>query len=560
VISALEVSPLSGRSSVNGRKGSFTFPFERSGSGSCICADTLHLSGVHGFGLSAWDYQGGTAYRVEPFSTILTVNGDTLYRLENREFSYHQSGQIRFEFNRYGSGWSGRFRSLFRKEGNSLPYRSGPGTVSEDAGYPGSLSLDKSVHRAEITVSDMAGNISSAHFYFRMHSCPEIRKIDKLTNSDEVIISSVDPDGGRVIQKLFESEDGGKSWTELTLEEVGSYGRAVVSSLEQPVYRYTLIDDEGMRISGTFSSPAEKPGQDMVFADCSLREAGGALLLDIITDRTLSSPPGVRLFPGISPAEVIQTGEMRYEAVFEPGSISSGENLFHIEGTDYRGYPLREYHASRIYLFRSGSEFEWAGADTMTLRFVSDSVSQPSLCIISSYQGSVPPDSGRVQAVPPFRLRFRDDNFLEPMRIYTNAGEKIGFYRYDEDDSTWSCLGDAGSGSGITISRPGVFALFRDGLPPRIGRLAISENPSGSGFFRDYSYFIPVEDSASGIDPYSPEILWNGEWMLCRWDDIRGRLYIPVPSSIPSGKVYLRAAVSDKLGNRSVENFSFVIE
>ncbi len=560
VISSLEVTPLSPGSMVNGRLVRSVFPFERRAGGIYQLGDTLQLSGVFGFGLSAWDRQAGGVYRMEPFSMELLVDGDTLYRLENRSFSYYQSGGVKFEFNDYGSGWNGRFKNLYRKQGNSLPDRSGPGVVSGAGASGEGIRLDNSLHRADIRARDISGNISRAYFYFRIHRYPEIRSVRKLVNSDEVIISSSDPDGGKVREELFESPDGGFTWKALEVESIGSYARAAVTSHPYPAYKYEIIDDEGMKLSGTFAPVFERPGEDMVFSDCSLILAAGSVILDVRADRILSSPPSVDAYPGILPEEVIQTGEKSYSARFHNGSLPDGENLFRVRGSDYRGFSFEDFLAAGIFFFRSGRELVWPAADTLSLRFSSPSVSGTAPCVISPSNAAVRTDSSRIPVISPFRLDFQEGAFLKPLVLFSDAGGRIGLYKYDKDGSSWSCLGPAAAEGGITINRAGVYALFRDGLPPRIGKVGISEKPAGSGFFKNYCYSIPVVDDGSGIDPYSAEVYWNHRWVVSVWDDIRGRLFIPVPSSVTDREVSLKVGISDKIGNRSVENFSFVIK
>jgi len=559
VIHSVEVTPLTGGSMINGEFSSAMLSFERTPGGVYQLSDTLQLSGVIGFGLSAWDRQAQGIYRMEPFSCQLTVDGDTLYSLENRIFSYYQSSDVKFEFNDYGEGWKKRFKNLYRKEGNSLPDRYGSGVVSGSEGYRGEIEFDNALHRADITVSDISGNVSRGRFYFHVHSYPGIVNARKLETSSEVIISSSDPDGGPVMQKLYESTDGGNSWSELQVEDIGSYSRAMVSASDQATYKYSIIDDEGMRVSGTFSGGEERVGKDMVFADCSLFLEAGSVILDIRTDRILASPPGVEVYPGNSPAGLIQIEDRRYSARFNPASLSDGENLFRVSGTDHRGYSFEKYFAAGILLFRSGRELSWSSSDSVSLDFESSSVTGTAPCVIGNYS-AFEADSSRKPVIFPFSLDFQEDSFLEPLRIFSNAGDRTGLYRYDAEDSSWSCLGPAGREDGITISRSGIYALFKDGLPPRIGKIGISSQPRGSGFFRDYSYYITVDDTGSGIDPYSAEVFWNNRWMVSHWDDIRGRLYIPVPSSLSEREISLKVAISDKIGNRSVEDFSFVIK
>ncbi|MBD3423152.1 MAG: hypothetical protein GF417_01755 [Candidatus Latescibacteria bacterium] len=432
------------------------------------------------------------------------------------------------------------------------------------AGPAGSIEngfeLDHSLHRADITVRDISGNTARGRFYFRVHSYPGVRNIRKLTNSSEIIISSLDPDGGEPMQQLFESVDGGGSWNELPVDNIGSYGRAMVSHSDSAIYKYRITDDEGMAVSGTFAAPPERAGRGMVFSDCSLFLAEGSVILDIRTDRILSGLPRVEAYPGIEPERVVQMDQRRYNALFPSGSLSSGENLFHLQGTDYRGYGLEDFHAARIVIFSSGSEFKWQAGDSPGIRMVSPSVHGTAPCLVRAAPDASSADSSRAAVTPPFALEFQEDSFPEPILVFSDAGERAGLFEYDPEDSSWSLMGATNEETGIAVEESGIYAFFIDGLPPIIGEVGITEQPAGSGFFRKYSYSLPVEDAGSGIDPYSAEVHWNGRWVLSRWDDIRGRLHIPVPPYLKDKKVSLKVAISDKIGNRSVENFSFVIE
>jgi hypothetical protein len=115
-------------------------------------------------------------------------------------------------------------------------------------------------------------------------------------------------------------------------------------------------------------------------------------------------------------------------------------------------------------------------------------------------------------------------------------------------------------GGDVDITESGTYAYLRDGLPPKIGDVKKSRDTSGSGFFKQYIYYITIEDKGSGIDPYSSRVFWNGEWTVSHWDQIRGKLYIPVPSSRSKKMVSLRVEIGDRVGNVAVRDFGFTLE
>ena len=81
-----------------------------------------------------------------------------------------------------------------------------------------------------------------------------------------------------------------------------------------------------------------------------------------------------------------------------------------------------------------------------------------------------------------------------------------------------------------------------------------------SGFFKPYTLYAPVEENGCGVDPYSAMTVLNGRSVVCEWDEIRKRLYVPVPSGVGAGSATLKIELSDRAGNRSVEEFGFVLE
>ena len=127
LISALEVVPLGCGSKTNGHYLPDILPFRIKGRNLYEITDTLQLEGVFGFGVSTWDEQIIGGYKMAPFSIELVVDSRVLYSIKNKTFSYSQSGEIVFEYDKYGKLWAQRFNLLFRKMGNSRSDRNGTG-------------------------------------------------------------------------------------------------------------------------------------------------------------------------------------------------------------------------------------------------------------------------------------------------------------------------------------------------------------------------------------------------------------------------------------------------
>ncbi|MDZ7859712.1 MAG: hypothetical protein U5O15_03430 [Candidatus Krumholzibacteriota bacterium] len=563
IISALEVIPLE-YGSRTGKDYSSEIKFFRAKETNLYeNTDTLQLDGVFGFGVSAWDEQSVGGYKMGPFSIELFVDGNLLYRIENRTFSYGQSGEIDYEFDIYDDSWTDRFNLLFRKKGNSRSDRAGNGVICSDSSRTDLTFLKKGLHRGELIVSDSSGNKAKALFNFALHDYPRIQTAKKLDNAYEAVVSSIDLDGGTVDEKLFESLDGGESWNPLTLRDTGKYANALVSKVKSAVYKYEVTDDEGASVSKRFASPRPKIGEDMVFSQCNVRRLPEALALLIKTDRILASLPLVEFIGRnrVLSLKVEELKEKLYLARLEYETVENGENLFHIRGRDYRGYEFDDYHAARIVILKSGGKVSLRISDSLRIDLESPSLNGKVPCIVNSVSLQVGTGNGMDMIRAPFNLDFAEDYLFESIKISGNFGDGVGLFRFDAGDSAWRCVGvPEMEGGAVELDKKGTYAYFRDGLPPRLGNFEKTESPSGSGFFKKYIYYIPIEDEGSGVDSYSSKVTWNGEWTVSQWDDIREKLYIPVPSSRSRGKVSLRVEIGDRVGNIAVKDFEFIVE
>ena len=166
---------------------------------------------------------------------------------------------------------------------------------------------------------------------------------------------------------------------------------------------------------------------------------------------------------------------------------------------------------------------------------------------------------GIVAVTGSFSIEFQEDA-IQSLRLLCDPGKKAGLFRWDERKG-WKCVGvPAMEGGEVTISLSGIYAFFMDGLPPDFRMVAMEGTERGSGFFKPVRYYVPVVENGSGVDPYATSASINGSAVVCEWDGIRSRLYIPIPASMPAGPVTLQVEITDRAGNRSVGEYSFVIQ
>jgi hypothetical protein len=532
--------------------------FRASGATRYIMPDTLHLDGVFGFSISAWDEQGYGRYRMAPLAIELSVDGQTVFSVKNEVFSYSQSGEITAEYAVVGEGAAGRFLRLYPVPGSTRADRSGSGIVHAGGGEVGTR-LGNGLHAGVLKVTDASGNSSTALFHFAIHSFPVIRTARRLEAADEIVISAIDPDGGEPSIRAFESLDGGARWQPLAVDRKGEYFRAPVSDHPEAVYRIEAIDDEGAVATEWFASPEISTERDMAFASIEPETTMEGIALRISTDELLATDPSVSTGEGVD-LPLYQTGPKEYIA-FAGGSRSgTGRSVFTLSGIDYRGFPVYAAKVATIFELPTGSSARFMLSDTVDVRIEAPSLRRGIPLRIAEVSASNPLPDRLNPAGGPFVMDFPAEYLSKPLKVHCSVGEKIGLF-YWKEGKGWECAGvPAREGGYVSIRKPGRYAFFRDGIPPVIEHVAVERNHGGSGFFKPYYCSIPVFEDGSGIDPWGAEARLGGRRVVCEWDEYRKTLIIPVPASFPSGHTVIEVEVSDLTGNRTVGEFGFVLE
>jgi len=562
VISALEVVPLSWGSLANGAPVPFTSRFRLVRDAHFALGDTLQLDGLFGFGVSAYDRQVQGSYRMGPYAVELLIDGKTAYRLKNGRFDYAQFGDIPLEYDDRGGKAPGRYLVLFKKPGNTMPERDGSGIIAGDATRADALVLSPGLHEGEIVVRDASGNEARGIFRFALHSYP-IAEISLIGDSgaSRIEINSYDPDGGAVSTALSASLDGGKSWSTVALDRSSLMlsGKAPAGGA---LYRCVVRDDEGARIERFFASPDVRRDPDSVLCDVRPELRAEGLYLRIRTDRALASVPSVRRAgdPGGDLPGVFQTGARDYIAFAPVGRLAGGVTIFSIRGTDYRGFPLDRIRAFQIFTFGTGGSASFDAGDSLTVRLRAPSVRGTAALLVreAAAAGKNPIELEPVTA--PFVLDFPVEGYERPLQCGFDSGRAAGLFLWD-GKAGWRCIGvPEQEGGAVEVRRPGTYAVFTDSKAPIMRRLGFSRRGAGSGFFKRKLYYVPIHDRGSGVDAESAAAFLNGKRVVCEYDVYRARLAIPLPRTYPPGPANLRVEISDRAGNRSVGEFSFVVE
>jgi hypothetical protein len=562
VISGLEAVPMSPQSRIDGSPSAAIYRFRADGVRNYVLEDTLHLEGIFGFAASLWDEQGFGNYRLAPLEVELSADGTVIYRLTNRSFDYGQTGEVALEYDVLGDGPANRYLVLFRKPGSTLTDREGSGLVASlGHGSAEYVRLGEGLHRIEISARDASGNVSHAAFHCLVGRSPVIEEARRLSSAPEVIVSARDPAGGSITGYLYESLDGGDTWKSVPLEPYGRYKKGTPTPADEEVYRFLVRNERGLLAERYFSASAPRRLEGKVFSQLipALEYAG--LSIRIVTDRILVDKPLLQVAFGDSTEspEVYRVGQKAYRSIVPLEMIGNGEVVISLGGMDYRGFSLNTVAVLGSLKMERGGERCFQLDDTVSICLVARSLWRDGLCIVREVPSPAAPSEGLIPVSTAFSLEFRRDH-IERLRLRCALGEKIGLFRWTEEKG-WKCAGvPAMEGGEISLPGSGVYAFFRDGLPPDFSTVAIEDSPAGSGFYRPYRYYVPVTETGCGVDAYATSAFLNGEQTVCEWDDLRGRLYIPIPASQPAGPATLRVEIADRAGNRSVDEYGFVIQ
>jgi hypothetical protein len=562
IVSGFEVVPLSHSSSVNDSPVASLFRFRASGSHSYTLGDTLRLEGLFGVGASLWDEQGYSNYRLAPFEIELSVDGMSIYRMRNGVFDYSQAGEVALEYDIFGDSPVDRYRVLYSKRGRTLEGREGNGLiVSASAESSDAFRLTDGCHRLDIRVRDAAGNASMARCHVLVGERPIIDEARVLSSGEEIIVSARSPGGDPVEATLFESNDGGDAWAQLSLERFGHYLRGVPSADGHSLYRFTVKSAGGMIAERYFAPTGRNSPAGGAYGELLPAISHLGLSVRLESNSVLVGDPSLRA-SFTAPTDsfpVKRTGPKTHIAVIPESAVKDGEAVILVTGTDYRGAHLEAVKAVRLFVLERGRNHYFRLGDTLRVALVARRLWNRGLCLVDERPMPDAPGSGLVAVSPAFSLDYRVDR-ISKLGLICDPGGRTGLFRWSEGGG-WKCVGvPAMEGGEITLPGPGIYAFFRDGFPPAFDAVAIEESPDGSGFFKPYRYYVSVTETGCGVDPYGARAILNGEWTVCEWDEPRNRLYIPLPASYRAGPATLRVEISDRAGNSSVDEFGFVIQ
>lgn len=553
--SGLRATPAAAGSRVDGRLRPVERLFRARGQ-NFFLPETLQVEGTAGFAVSVWDEQGYGRHPMAPARLEFLVDGALAYLIENRRFSYRQSGEIVFEVEVHGDGPAGRYTILFRRPGVTRSDRAGAGFVRR-AGLAGDgLPLETGLHRGEIIAVDAAGNESVARFVFALHDLPVVDEAAPLESGTGVIVSATDPDGGTVDVRLW-GRSPASPWRRIFLSPLGRSLRGERRPGENR-FRLDARDDEGGAVTEWFTSSPPVTEPEMAFCELSLEPVENGIAVEARLDGVAVGRPVIRL-AGRMPVDLARTGERSFETLFSRAAAAAETVLVSFDGRVAGGYPVETRSAARALLLASKQSAGFEAGQGLALGLRAAGSADTAVVVVAELPLPGAPPPGLQPVGDPFSLRFLPWRVGE-LELSAATSRRTGLFRWDETRG-WRPGGvPAASGGLVSIARPGVYALFADSIPPLVKHVAVEKRPVASGFYRSTALYAAVEESGCGIDPFSATATIDGMPAVCEWDHIRERLYILLPADHPGGPVTVVAAITDHAGNRGQGRFGLTLE
>jgi hypothetical protein len=141
--------------------------------------------------------------------------------------------------------------------------------------------------------------------------------------------------------------------------------------------------------------------------------------------------------------------------------------------------------------------------------------------------------------------------------------DRDAIYRFDDYRRSWSYLPSQRDSTGVVraaAGRPGVFAVFRDDAPPRLGRPVSARSHSWATGAAVAEIHVPVDEGGSGLDEPRSEVHVGGVRRIFRWDFVNKKIIVPLRDEPIIGSQSVRVVVYDRIGNRSAVDASVVID
>jgi hypothetical protein len=131
------------------------------------------------------------------------------------------------------------------------------------------------------------------------------------------------------------------------------------------------------------------------------------------------------------------------------------------------------------------------------------------------------------------------------------AGDREAIYVLNEKKDEWEFITSILRNDTVSavVRSPGVYGVFSDVTPPRIGSPHVRRHNSYAGTEAIAQIIIPIEDEGSGLDDERTEVFLAGKKRVARWDGFSQKMFVLVREQNIMGMQLLSVVAVDRCGN-----------
>jgi hypothetical protein len=492
-------------------------------------SDSPLVSGTFGLAVEVRDQTGTNRHVLAPFRVALEADGEQVFERRLERYRYEQDPEVLLEYHAPSAYRGDRYLVLFRKDGNTLPGRTGPGGLFGRDAPGGGAALEPGTHALRVVAEDVAGNRSEASWTLRYAEAP--------------------------------AEGGGDApapgWA-------GRAGGAPASGPDLP--------------AGKGSGPADAPPL-RTYGELLFRFRDGLCYVELRTDRPLRRPPRFVLrTPGPDTLEAGTFGPApgpegrTFSRVLVASDLPAGGRDLAVVASGRPGDRLRTVRVLPRTPALPGRRLRVDSPEgTWSLRVEPGDLLEPVFLGLRELEQApaaaspeLVPVGGGVRVEPPWApLRGAAVLAFEPSEEARASGEfaddRSAVYWYNEQKRAWSFSHREGpqGGSG-GVRRLGTFALFDDRTPPQVGDLRI-DGKRGSRARPASVLSVAVDDGGSGLEEEGLRAGLDGQSVIAEWDPERKTLKLEPWEPLEPGDHVFSVSIRDRVDNETRRSFSFTV-
>ena len=574
VMNKIALVPLSRGALINSSPLVQTIPLFRDKNGVYLFADTVSVMGDFGLAIQAIDKREGSKYKYQFHKAEFFVDDKPTFSLNYNRIPYAQTNNVRtlvqYELKKQNLG---EYQKLYR-----LPEH--PKMAVHDLEETGVLSMSPGYHKAEIKITDAAGNEAIARGIF-LGTFPMSINVKEVSRDDKVITLSMNPiRGGLAIRDAV-----AYSFTPFGLPDIKvsnihtqKVGKNLHISFSKEEAKNRIFQILAINQIGAIATPYHwsnynsmisvldiNPKLDITHTEGGIffqiemdQYAPAKVKLKLSNDNIFKSYPVTQIQPTVFLSEMLSTrvlNNIKYVDVSLTNGDLSRETRFNfIPG-------IAEPNMKTVILSKDKN---------CSIQTLTNTVYSPTAVWIEKVNKHAPVKNGyhlsSVYQLQPFD-RVLKDEFLIGLRYNQRLSghTKMGIYYYDEKAEDWEYVPTKNNPKNNILTayldQFHAVTIIQDLVTPKI----LKSFPANNGHYKGTDItkiVIDVDDTISGIEPKekSFSVILDGQKLFCAYQPLKKQISYGFDRAMSPGNHELDITVIDKVGNKIEKKILFTCE